>query len=219
MTELTTNPNVEKAVAATKDATTPATFDFAAAVQDRSYPLIQVPVYLDERKIQRLLEITKEREDLEIRIAGSKKPSLEQADALVAIDDEYTKVVESLRDQRYTVTIQGIAPETAVEIEAKALEAFPRQYEESTHALTGAAIKTEIPEQKRDELHATLLRQAHIVQVEAPNGAIDADFSDVEKVKATWARLPFVARAKVDQAINESTISVDFYRELVDEVF
>jgi hypothetical protein len=211
--------DVEKAAEAAKKATARETFDFAAAVLDRSYPEFDVPVYLNERSIQRMLEVTKERSDLELRIAKTKNPKIEQAKRLEALDEEYEKVVESLRGERYMVKIKGISPEEQLALEEKAFEAFPREYDTAVNPITNVPVRTEIGNSKRDELFATLLRQAHLVSVTAPDGAVDTNFEDTEKVRKLFARLPYVARAKVDEAINEATIAVDFYRELVDEVF
>jgi len=220
MTEkLTTTPDVDKAAALAIAATTPETFDFAAAVLDRSYPEVDVPVYLDERKVQRMLALDKERQELETKISRASNPGVEQAEALDAMTTEYDEIVDSLRGERYLVRIKGISPERTMELEDAAFEQFPKEFEDTTHPMTGAVIRTEVENDKRGELFATLLRQAHIISVTAPNGAVDTNFSDIEKVKATWARLPLVARAKIDQAINESTIAVDYYRQLVDEVF
>lgn len=217
--ELTTSPNVQKAVDAATAAVAPDTFDFAAAIMDRSYPEFEVPVYLDEKLVQHLLRVEEDREELYTTIANSKEPSVEQAQRLEEIEEEFEAVREQLRAQKYTVQIRGISPEAVDILDKQAQEEYPKQFEETTHAMTGATVRTEIPEPKREELLSTLLRQAHLVSVTAPNGAVDRDFSDIEKVKAMFARLPLVARVKIDQAINESTIAVDFYRELTDEVF
>jgi hypothetical protein len=85
--------------------------------------------------------------------------------------------------------------------------------------ITGQPIKTPIDNEDRDELITMLYRQAHLVSITSPKGEVDEDFVDIEKVRVMFARLPFVARAKVDQAIQKATIAVDFYRELTDEVF
>jgi hypothetical protein len=220
MTEkLTTTPDPDKAVALAVAATTPETFDFAAAVLDRSYPEVDVPVYLDERRVQRMLAIERDIKELENKISRTDNPGVEQAEQLDALTTEYDEIVDALRSQRYLVRIKGISPERTIELENATFEAFPKEFENTTHPMTGATIRTEVENDARGELFATLLRQAHIVSVTAPNGAVDDNFEDVEKVKATWSRLPLVARAKIDQAINESTIAVDYYRALVDEVF
>lgn len=209
----------ETAKAAAEAATTPTTFNFAEAVLDRSYPSITVPVYLNEKSIQRWISAVREQNALELRIANSKEPSVEQAKALEKSDTEISRLAEELRGERYIVTIRGISPEKQQQLEAKSLEEFPREFEDSVHPISGAVVKTEKSSEKRDEYFATLLRQAHLVSVTAPNGAMDTDFADLEKVRVTWANLPLLARAKVDEAINESTITVDFYREIADEVF
>jgi len=201
--------------------TSPTTFDFAAAVSDRSYPTIEVPIYLNERSIQTMLDIYKERSELELRIAGMKSENvpLEFAQRMNDLTELYDLTREELKGEEYVVKITGISPEETEELEQKSYEAFPREFTESVNPVTGGLVKTEVDSPARDKHFATLLRQAHLVSVTAPNGAVDTNFSDLDKVRAAFARMPMLARAKVDEAINASTILVDFYRELVDEVF
>jgi len=200
--------------------TTPETFNFAAAVLDRSYARITVPVYLNERSIQSLVEIYKEREELENKIAkiGTNVP-VEYATKLNDLTELYDLTRDELKSQEYSVVITGISPEEQLQLEEQSYETYPREYEETVNPLTGGRVKTEITNDEWSTHFTALLRQAHLVSVTAPNGAVDSDFTDLDKVKVTFARLPIMARAKVDEAINASTIQVDFYRELVDEVF
>lgn len=200
-------------------ATTQETFDFAEAVLDRSYPEIQVPVYLDEKSVKQLVDIQSEREVLFQRIAAAKDPLPTWAEQLKALDTKHEALVDSLKSQQYTVFIRGIAPEQQIELENKSIEKFPKEYRETVTPITGAPVRTEIESEERDEEFVTLLRQAHLVSVTNPQGAVDSDFSNIEKVRTLFARLPLVARIKIDTAIQESTVAVDFYRELVDEVF
>lgn len=200
-------------------ATTPETFNFAAAVLDRSYPEIDVPVYLNEKSIQRYLSLRKEQNELFVRLANSDQSSVEQAEALSRVDNELNALVEELKSEKYVVRITGVSPERQIALDKEAYEAFPKEFEETTHTLTGATVRTEIPSEEREAHFAYLLRREHLVSVTAPNGAVDNDFEDLEKVRSTWTHLPVLARHKIDEAINETTIAVDFYRELVDEVF
>lgn len=210
-------------VKATEAALTPATFDFAKAVLDRDYPEIKVPVYLNERKAQRLVDVTVRLLELDQRVTSkTHKASKEDADKLSALQEEHDQLADELKAEEYTILIRGISPEESLELEDVAYAKFEREYDETVHPLSGQTVKTEKENDKRDEFYATLIRQAHIVSVTAPNGAIDTDFKgedNLEKVRVTWARLPFLARVKVDNAINDSKVSVDYYRELADEVF
>lgn len=209
----------EKLVA---ESTTPDEFNFAAAVLDRAYPEIKVPIYLNEKNVLRLITAIEERDALLERVAklGDNHPSAEDwADRLQVLDDEFTSAHDALKAEEYIVTIKGVSPEEREKIEKEAHEAFPLEYDESTHPLTGNKIKTEIPNDARDELAATLIRRAHLVSVQSPTGAIDSDFSTVDKVRIVISGLPLIARVKIDEAIKQSTLAVDYYRELVDEVF
>jgi hypothetical protein len=204
---------------AAKDALTPSTFNFVDAILDRAYPEFKVPVYINEAAVQAMLETNKTRLELEDRIKSIANPGLEWAEKLEAAQKAYDEAVESLKSQKYTVTIRGIAPELVIELDEKTYEDIPAEYEESISPITGFVTKTEIPNDKRDEEFVVLIRQAHLVSVEAPDGSVDSDWTDKEKVRAMFMRLPVLARAQVDEAINNCTIKVDYYRELADEVF
>lgn len=233
--EIDTTPDVNKAHEAAVEATQPDTFDFAAAVDGRSYPSFEVPVYLDEENVQKLLDLDRERARLELRVAKRvtvtesedsetvksivPMPTDGQAEELQALDEKYTALVEQLRSDRYIVTVTGISPERNIEILDESYEKYPREFEESVHPLTNVPMKTEVENAERDTYYTARLRQEHITSIVAPNGAKDTSFADLNKVITTFRRLPALARMKIDQAINESTISVDFYDEIVDEVF
>lgn len=204
---------------AAEDALTPTTFNFAEAVLDRSYPEFRVPVYLNESAVQRLIEVKKELLTLEGRIAKTTNPGLDAAEKLEKLQKIYEDTVDELKNQEYIVTIRGIAPEEFVRLEELTYELYPREFEESVSPVTGQVTRTEIENEDRDLEFATLYRQAHLVSVEDSNGAVDSDWSEKEKVRATFARLPHVSRTKIDEAIKACTIAVDFYRELADEVF
>lgn len=217
MTDEKTTIETEKGRAT--EATKPTTFNFAAAVMDRSYPEIDVPVYLDEKAAQELLSVYEERSQLETRIAKSKNTPSKLAERFNELTEKYDELRDSLKHKEFIVRVQGIAPEEQIKIEKLAYEAFPKEYTESINPVTGGITRTEVENPDRDAHFANLIRRAHLVSVTSPDGAVDVDWDDIEKVTTTFSRMPVLARAKVDEAINASTITVDFYRELVDEVF
>jgi hypothetical protein len=194
-------------------------FDFAAAVLDRNYPEISVPVYLDEKKIKQLMDSNIQKTELETRVGLDDDPGETALEALEAHTVAHRALMKEVREQEYTVNIRGIAPEEQQKLEAETFVMYPREYKETVSPITGAHVKTDIPNEERELEFATRLRQAHLVSVVSPSGAVDSDFSNLEKVRTTFARLPLLARVKIDTAINEATIAVDFYRDLVDEVF
>lgn len=205
-----------------EEATKPEVFNFAEAVLDRNYPEIEVPVYLDEKKVQSLVELLRERMELEIRAAKSAKPPVEVANRMSEIQTDIESLTEDLKASEYIVKIKGIAPEDHQKLDELANEKFPPVFEESTNPITGAPTKTEVENEERDNYFVATMRQAHLVSVTAPNGAVDDDFQgeeNIAKVQKTFARLPYIARFKIDEAIKEATISVDFYREIANEVF
>lgn len=195
-------------------------FSFAEAVLGRAYPEIQVPIYLDERKAQEFVEVAIQLNALEDRLRGrAEELPLEVASQLSELTSRRDALASELKAEEYVVTIRGISGERSIQIEDAAYEAFPREYEERISPITGAAVKELKPSEKREELITTLLRQAHLKSITAPDGSVDEDFSDVDAVAATWSRLPYLAIVKIDEAINKSRVAVDYYEELVDEVF
>lgn len=199
-------------------------FKFIQAVTDRDYPEIDVPIYLNDHKALQLIESTREMVALDNTVSnlGDKAPE-SMLDKLAKASETHDALVDELRAEAYIVKIKGVSPETLVEIEDRVFAEFPQEFEEIASPIPNApAIKREVENPKRDELHATLIRQAHLVSVTAPDGAVDDDFEgpeNEEMVRATWLRIPPVARIKIDQAINDSKVAVDYYRELADEVF
>lgn len=203
-----------------EEATTRKNFNFANAVLDRAYPEIKVPIYLDEFKAQKLVDVTLDLKLLENRLTRAMgETPVELAEELEKLTDQRDALAAELKAEEYIVTIRGISGDQTQKIEEKAYSEFPREYEESVSPLTGATVKEELPNDKRDEYYTNLLRQAHLQSITAPDGAVDDDFSDIEVVTATWRRLPLIAILKIDEAINKSRVAVDYYLELTDEVF
>ncbi len=65
-------------IATTEAALSRETFDFAEAVLDRAYPEIEVPIYLDERKAQRLVQVAVELAEADLAVSNAKgNPSSE----------------------------------------------------------------------------------------------------------------------------------------------
>ena len=213
----------DQAKAAAESAVARERFNFALAVQDRAYPEIEVPIYLNEAAAREYVSLVQQRDKIEAKIlkAGAQgvatlSESLVEENA--RLEAEIDAVRARLEDSGVVVTVRGISGERVEELREAAYEAFPIEYEEHTSPITGVTTKTEKPQPKRDEYFATLSRHAHVVKVVAPDGAVDDGFS-VDEFAATWAKLPIVARVKLDEAINETVVAVDYYKELVNPVF
>jgi hypothetical protein len=198
-------------------------FNFALAVQDRAYPEIQVPIYLDEAAAREYISLSQQREAIEAKIIkataqGAGKVAEPLAEEAARLEERIDAIRARLEDSGLVVTVRGISGECVEELRLAAYEAFPVEHEEHVSPITGVTTKTEKPQPKRDEYFATLSRHAHIVKVVAPDGAVDDGFS-VDEFAATWVKLPIVARVKLDEAINETVVAVDYYKELVNPVF
>ena len=213
----------ERAQEAAKEAIKREKFSFAAAVNDRAYPEIDVPIYLDEAAARDFLTLQKEREAIDAKMIkanalGQGGPATDAANKAAELEAQIDALRERLNDSKVVVRVKGVAPSETDELRKQAFESFPVEYDEAVSPITGAVTKTEKPNDKRDSYYASLIRHAHIISVTAPDGAVDDDFT-VDELAATWAKLPIVARVKIDDAINETVVAVDFYRDLVDPVF
>lgn len=195
-------------------------FSFLSAVLDRGYPEQDVKIYLDEKKAAKLVELAEEIAVYDQRLAGGGKGKamddmLEKLTALTARRDE---LVEELKGEAFTVHIKGISPERMEQLQKDAKAQFPDEVEEAVSPITGATTRTSHPHPEYERYYSMLLRAEHIQGITSPSGAVDY-INDPETCGKVWANLPLVARAKIDQAINDATLAVDYYRELVDEVF
>lgn len=201
-------------------ATTEQTFDFAQAVMDRAYPEFDVQILLDEDHAAQYIEKRDQIEPLDIAIAKAADPKRKKA--LIAEQQKIVAEVDELhgemRKQMYTVHIKGISTERVEEIQNEALEQFPIEHEESVSPITGATNRVEIPSEKRERYFTTLLRHAHVVSITSPSGARSRALT-VDEFGASWARMPLAARNQIDRAINKASMTVDYYRDVVDEVF
>ena len=213
----------ERAQEMAKTAITREKFSFAAAVNDRAYPEIDVPIYLDEAAAREFVTLQKEREVLDAKMIkadalGQGKVASSAATAVAELEEKIDAVRDLLDRSRVVVRVRGVAPSDTDALRTEAFQAFPVEYDEVVSPITGAVTKTEKPNPERDSYYAALIRHAHIVSVTAPDGAEDSGFS-VDELTATWSKLPIVARVKIDDAINDTVVSVDFYRDMVSPVF
>lgn len=203
-----------------QSATQRGTFSFAQAVQDRNYPEVDVPVYLDEKLVQRLVDLNAELAEIDFDSSAMDRVPVEVADKYNAARDARDEVLDALRASKYTVHVKGISPERTEELENQSYEIVPKDIEETINPITGQIVKIERPSEDRDAVFSSLLRLEHIQWIEDPAGNRDDSIvNNLEALAATWKRLPLVARVKIDEAITDTTIAVDFYRDLVDEVF
>lgn len=186
-------------------------FSFADAITDRAYPEFRVPVHLDEAKVQRLLEISDKLENLDDSITPEK---------LEELQEEHDGLADQINKDAFHVVVRGIAPDVYDSVRDTAYGVYPAEFEEGEHVVTGMPWKREIPNDERMDYYLNLLRMKHIVYIENAKGQKDDSFlADAAAFSGVWSKLPRVARVKIDEAIQKSVISVDYYRELADEVF
>jgi hypothetical protein len=198
-------------------------FSFADAVQDRGYPEVDVPIYLDEAAAHEYVSLQRERAPLEAKMiaASAQKRETEAtrvAEELAKIEERIDAIREELVKSQITVKIKGVAPWRMDALQKDAFEKFPQEYTETVSPITGAKTKEEVPCPERELYFANCVRHAHIVSVTAPDGAVDDNFT-VEDIAGIWSHLPIVARVKIEDALNDTVVATDYYAELVNPVF
>lgn len=149
--------NIEEAASAFKK---PGTFNLVERLMGRNMPKDDVVVYFDE---------TSGYEREKVAFALSKETDAAKVEEL---NDKLTELDEALAESKYTFHMTGISHKTYDEIIDKTREAYPAEYDESLHPITGQKIKAELPNEDRDELYNTLFLTACVESVEDPDGAV-----------------------------------------------
>lgn len=197
------------------------TFDFLAAVTDRQYPEDSVSVFLDEKTG---LELTGVREQMDEankkfgRMKKGTKASSEMEALIKSLTEKEDELVALLQGSRFVVHVRGFSAREEEELVAAAYEQFPAEYDETRNPITGAAVKNEISDPKRDRHLTNLLWQKYVVKVEDADGNEDGPFS-VEGIDAIRGFLPNAARGVVEATMSKVALAANWYAGLVDEVF
>ena len=195
-------------------------FNFAEMIRDRTYPEIIVPVYVDEAKALRLVEITERETAIDMKVARQKgaKPTDEQVAEFGRLSDERDSLIEEMNRTRYLATVRGFSPSDRQKMLDAAFEEFPLEYEEFSNPITGTVTKKEIDNPKRFMHYSDLLWNTAIVRLVAADGA-EAEPLTVEDSHALRLMLPDATRRAVDEAIEKVQMASDWYRGIADEVF
>lgn len=164
----------------------PKTFDLGAVLQGRSYPEAEVPFYLDEASALKLSR-------LERRIARLELLAME--DDAKAMAEEVEALKQAIRGSQYTYHLRGIPNKVRNDVLKKSLEKYPRERD---------FLGTELDNDDRDALFATLLWHAMTVKIVDPDGAEQTNLT-VDQIQQVRDYLPITAINDIQEGINELT--------------
>lgn len=137
----------------------PGTFNLVERLMGRNMPKDDVVVYFDEQSGY-------ERE----KVAFALSQETDEA-KVKELNDKLDELDATLAESKYTFHMTGISHKTYDEIIDKTREAYPAEYEESIHPITGQKVKAELPSEEREQLYNTLFLTACVESVEDPEGA------------------------------------------------
>lgn len=165
------------------------TFDIASVLAGRGYPETTVEFYLDEAAAMALSKAETKLTHLQIaRDATGAAEFEKEVDALRA----------ALRSQKYSIVLRGIPNKTRSDLLAKAFEKFPHKKN---------LLGQEEDSDERDQFYTTLLWQAIIVRIEAPDGNVQVN-PDFDSVQALRDYAPDLALMAIGGGIRDLTDGV-----------
>lgn len=205
------NP-IKEATDLAEEAKKPGTFSIINVLKERAYPTEEVNVYLDEQSAYDAAKIQEKIEEL----SKSLEPEVQkEIDALI---DERASIVSVLEKSRYVFSISGISEGRRDELQEKAIEKFPLEYEESKNPFTGEVVKTEKENKQRDREFTNLLWVESIKKIVNPSGDVQESVT-FEDVVALRDLLPIAAIGSITQSIEKLRISTAIFMSTVDEDF
>ena len=139
----------------------PNVFSFSEVLQGRGYPRDEVTVFLDEQTAHTIAK-------LETQAAG-----MDSGEKFDAVTKQVSVLRKKLAATAYTFKLTGISQDMKETVLKSAQEKFPTKYDSNKNFLTGGIDRTEKPNPERDRYFSSVLYQAHVEQIVAPDGAVN----------------------------------------------
>ena len=198
------------------------TFTLTDMLQDRTFPELDVPLYLDEAGALKMIELTEEIAKLETKLAylpaGTEETTVATA-RVKELETELASVRESMNDKKYIATIRGFSNADRKLLVDGVMEEFPIRYEVGEkNAFTGKAERTEVPNPDRDTVFISRLWSKFIVRLTNSTGAVLEGIT-VEEAAQLRYMLPTTTMEHLDAATQKIQVASDWYEGLTDEVF
>jgi hypothetical protein len=162
------------------------TLDIAAVVAGRDYPETEVGVYLDESAAFAIYQLNEEL----TRLAAKQDETYSEVEA------QFNDLTTALAEKRYTFHLRGIPRKVRMD----ALEIVEKKYPEAAKTdFLGRPIQNN---SEADELHTSLIWQAHITKIVSPSGA-EQIAPPLESIQEFRKYAPDYALATISDAIKE----------------
>jgi hypothetical protein len=200
----------------------PGKFNIVDAVRNRAYPVDQVEVFIDEGVAYRAAEldgaISKISESLDKKKDLVKKEIDEITKRRDEIFDEKEKLVQEMGGTRYVFHVTGISEGARQDLFDKAVEKYPIKQEKNRNPFTGELEKTEVEDINRDRFFTSLLWQAHISKIVAPDGS-EQDGITLDEATELRRSLPLASITKITEAIEKMRAATAIFMMSVNEDF
>lgn len=195
-----------------EEAKKPGTFSIINVLKERSYPIEEVNVYLDE---QAAYEASKLQDKIDEITKSTDMQAHEEAEVIAA---ERDAAIAKLEKSKYVFTISGMSEGKRDELQELSVEKFPIEYEESKNPFTGETTKAEVDNKQRDRYFTNLLWVESIKKIVNPEGDVQ-DGVSISEVESLRELLPIAGISSITQSIEKLRISTAIFMSNVDEDF
>ena len=183
MTETTEH---SAAIEAAEEAVKPGKFSILKALKDRAYPVLDVPIFLDEQAALDAARVSAQIDALE-----------EDGEEMKALEAEFEEALARLNHSRVTVKVQGISEGRREELFKVVNEQFPTTTEKDAFG-----SKTEVYDPKRDVEFTKSLWVEQIISLTDVDGAAQEGVT-LEDVEEMFVSLPPAASSVINKVVME----------------
>lgn len=195
-----------------EEAKKPGTFSIINVLKERSYPIEEVNVYLDEQAAYEASKLQDKIDEI------TKSTDMQAHEAAEVIAAERDAAIAKLEKSKYVFTISGMSEGKRDELQELSVEKFPMEYEESKNPFTGETTKAEVDNKQRDRYFTNLLWVESIKKIVNPEGDVQ-DGVSISEVESLRELLPIAGISSITQSIEKLRISTAIFMSNVDEDF
>ncbi len=213
--------STEEIIEAVEQAKKPGKFKILDVLQDRGYPTEQVEVFLDEAVAYAASDLDDAIKELDRQLdreAGNNDAVDDLMKRRDEVLDRKEKLVEEMGGARYVFHLMGISEGKRQDLYDRAVGQFPIEYERDRNAFTGESDKKEIDNQERDRFFTTLLWEAHVTKIVAPDGSVQEGINFDEALELRRV-LPLAATGAITEGIEKMRTATALFMMSVNEDF
>jgi hypothetical protein len=204
-----------------ENAKKPGVFNIVDVVKGRSYPVDKIDVFIDEHVAFQASEldaaIVKVSEQMDEKNLDKKSIDdlLKRRDEIL---DRKDKLVEEMGGTRYVFHLTGVSEGIRQDIYDKAVEKYPVEYEKNRNSFTGDTEKVELENVERDRYFTSMLWQASISKIVAPDGQEQNGVS-LDDALELRRSLPLASTSAITEAIEKMRAATAIFMMSVNEDF